>query len=214
MARDFSRIWTGESAKLLHCLTGTLLSYSSSTASLTVTATTTSLTTSTSSVESRQLHIYWNPLQSPVHLAHSHAPEFDGYVDRFGTAYIHMYEREGTNNGRLMTALFGNDDSIFGGEIGAKLFFLPCTLPTTHEETLNAASEALSAVLAYRRRLSIAMPDWIADFHFSSESVHRSTLADLHRQIAVTEDQLVPYAEAKSALCANRHHLSLQSSRV
>jgi hypothetical protein len=142
-------------------------------------------------------NVDWEPLDNPVPLANTTANEFHDYLMRYG-GYIRLYPH--SDHEESVKPLFTANRSLMGCVVGRDLFFLPCTVPPTRTEAVEAAKSAVSAVMAYRLRTSEEMPEWVDEFRFDTENALHHRLADLHQQMAEATKSIDLYSQMKGAL--------------
>ena len=124
-------------------------------------------------------------------------PEFRDFTDHFGTAYHELlYDPKDTQ----ITPVCRDGHTTFGLAFLQRVFFLPCTKPDTHDKAVQMAAEAVKAVIAYCKRVSMEMPAWTAEFAFAQESALRAQATDLHCQAVQIEGQIDSYISFKGAL--------------
>jgi hypothetical protein len=145
-----------------------------------------------------QLGVAWGRRESPCSVVESLHPEFREYVTRFGTGYLELgYKREDSD---WVKPICSASQNLYGVVVFGTVFFLPCTMPQTHEQTLEMARAAIAAVIAYRRRMSKELPEWTTEFAFAQESALRAQANDLHCQVVQIEGQIDSYILFKGAL--------------
>ena len=117
--------------------------------------------------------------QQPLPSVESLVPEFRDYLLRFGTGYVDFLFAEDQKD--LIKPLCGKNENLFGLVLAGKVFLLPSPVPRSEEQLEQIIVAAITAVLAYRRRMSFQMPLWVNDFVFSREGCLRAQL-EISRQ--------------------------------
>jgi hypothetical protein len=147
----------------------------------------------------KRLRTDWGNLRGTAAPIFSNVSEFETFISKYGLARIYFkphYELEDR-----VTPICGERDRCLAFELDRLIFFLPCHRPQAHEEAADMAAAAVRAVLAYRERISTAMPHWLDEFQLVRERALRSELSKCHQAIAALEAKLEPYSKWKSALC-------------
>jgi hypothetical protein len=126
-------------------------------------------------------------------------PEFRDYVDRFGTAYVAFGLPEGI--AEIAKPICVGDDCVFGFALGRRILLLPCTVPQRHDQVLETVTAAIQAAIAYRRRISTALPTWVKEFVFGQEKTLIDKVQKLREEVEALEIQIGVYDEFKGVLC-------------
>jgi hypothetical protein len=142
--------------------------------------------------------IDWRPLGTAHPVFDVSASEFSSYIKHHGTARV-MF-RLGDDRPEL-SSIAGDRKACEAFEIQRRAFFLPCHRPETREVALGIVADAARAVLAYRKRLSTAMPAWVSTFSFAREKQLTDEFNRLRTEISSIETQLGTYEKYKGALC-------------
>jgi hypothetical protein len=142
--------------------------------------------------------ISWDSYKTPVSHVDSKIPEFQPYIERFGSVYVHysMY----SDMREHVKVICGNSD-LFAITLFDKLFFLPCTNPSTHKQAIDAAAAAVKAVITYRKRISKAKPQWVSEFRFAQENSLLDEHQKLQKQLNHVEVKIDSYSNYKGVLC-------------
>jgi hypothetical protein len=140
----------------------------------------------------------WECRKTPFPAVESAVPEFREFVSRYGAGYVVLDIQEEQRDWAKPVCVANKQ--VYGIVVGDRMFFLPCAVPQTHDQIVKIAGAAVTAVIAYRRRMSMEMPEWTAEFAFSRESALRAQASDLHTQIAQLEGQIDSYISFKGAL--------------
>lgn len=143
--------------------------------------------------------ISWGSLKEPVSHLDSQISEFQPYIERYGVAYV--YFNRDYKNSDSTKVICGNDDNPVAFSFFDEAFFLPCSKPKTHEQALGAAESAIKAVIAYRKRISKAKPQWISEFRFTEENSLIDNAKKLQRQLNEIEIKIDSYSNYKGVLC-------------
>ncbi|TKJ47394.1 hypothetical protein CEE34_04160 [Candidatus Aerophobetes bacterium Ae_b3a] len=146
----------------------------------------------------QSFNISWDNYKTPVSHAESKIPEFQPYVERFGSAYVHYSM---SSDRREHVKVICGDSNLFAITFFDKLFFLPCTNPSTHKQAIGAAVAAAKAVIAYRKRISKAKPQWISEFRFTQENSLINDAKELQQQLNQIETKIDSYGNYKGVLC-------------
>lgn len=146
----------------------------------------------------QSFNISWGNYKTPVSHAESKIPEFQTYVERFGSAYVHYSM---CSDMREHVKVICGDSNLFAITFFDKLFFLPCTNPSTHKQAIGAAAAAAKAIIAYRKRISKAKPQWISEFRFTQEDLLIKDAKELQQQLNQIETKIDSYGNYKGALC-------------
>lgn len=147
----------------------------------------------------RNWKMNWENTERPFPAVESLVPELNRYVATHGIGYLALCPDRNTQDS--FTPLCKGSQNYYGGVLLRTIFFLPCPIPQNHEHSLQIATAAVEAVIAYRTRMSQEMPEWIADFSFSKESLLQSQTGDLRAQIAQLDTQIDSYISFKGSLC-------------
>lgn len=143
--------------------------------------------------------IPWNSSKNPVSHLDSQIPEFQSYIERYGSAYV-VFNRNNDNKD-LTKVICGKDDCPVAFTIFDKLFFLPCSCPKTHDQAFSAAESAIKSVITYRKRMSEAKPRWISEFLFTKEKSFLDEAQGLQQQLNQIEAKVDSYRQYKGILC-------------
>ncbi len=146
----------------------------------------------------KSIGLEWQSLSTPSQLARVETQEFNAYLGKYGTAYVKFEWPERMQ--ASVTPLFGRPAGVFGGAIRSQIFIVPCTYPHAAEQIVDAARAALEATLAFRKRISTELPEWVANFQFANELGIRANVADLRRQLMEREGAVDGYTKLKRAL--------------
>jgi len=146
----------------------------------------------------QSFEISWDTYRTPISHADSNIPEFQSYIERFGSAYVHysMY-----SDMRERVKVICGNRNLFAITLFDKLFFLPCTNPSTHKQAIEAVTSAAQAVIAYRKRISKAKPKWISEFRFTQENSLLDEAKGLQQQLNQIEAKVDSYSNYKGVLC-------------
>jgi len=143
--------------------------------------------------------ISWISLQEPVSHLNSQISEFQPYIEQYGVA--HVFITRDYSKRDSIKVICGNDDHPAACSLFDKAFILPCSYPKTHEQALGATESAIKAVIAYRKRISKAKPQWISEFRFIQENSLLNEAKELQQQINQIETKIDSYNNYKGALC-------------
>ena len=106
----------------------------------------------------------------------SKSNEFHKFIHKFGVAKTAL-----NPNGSKITkvlATMGNNESV-GIEIANQIFFLPFHSPSNSDADIESAVALCSeAVLSYRMKNAVVVPEWLNDFKFTEEEEVESKLQD------------------------------------
>jgi hypothetical protein len=142
------------------------------------------------------INIYWENLQSPLAHIHSEVPEFQEFIERYGTAHNRYRLRDGSAK-----RICGVEGYALGFSIADKVFILPCAFPETHEQAGEMAVTAIRAARDYRERIREAFPEWIAEYRFEKEGGLIAKAEELRGQLLTIESEIDVYKQYKGALC-------------
>ena len=127
------------------------------------------------------------------------APEFRDYITRFGTGYVEFGLSEDYKH--HFRQLCKTSQSVFGLVFAGKVFLLPSAVTKTEGQLDQIIVAAITAVLAYRKRMSSQMPAWVNDFVFTHEDALRTKLEEHQKQALDLEGKIGRYEDFKGALC-------------
>jgi len=142
--------------------------------------------------------ISWGCLDTVFPAVESTVSEFQEFVTRYGTGYV-VFGIQDEQRQWAKPICIGNG-KVYGIVLGANAFFLPSPVTQTHEQAVEIAKAAVTAVIAYRRRISTEMPEWTDEFVFSQESALREQEHQLRTKLAQLEAQINSYVFFKGAL--------------
>ena len=145
------------------------------------------------------LKLGWHCREQPSPVVESYAPEFREYINRFGTGYVEFHVDKQRED--LFKPLCGGSDSVFGLVVAGKIFLLPSAVPQNPDQLDRILVAAITATLAYRKRMSSQMPVWVNEFVFTREADLRTQLEDLQKKALELEGEIDRYADFKGALC-------------
>jgi hypothetical protein len=145
------------------------------------------------------LGIEWGSFSAPEPALTTDVPEFQDYMRQFGAGYAFFkIPEKWSQDVRLISA---KRRSVFGFSILDKAFFLPSVTPNSHAQAVQIAMAAVEAVIAYRGRVSKALPKWTHDFKFTAEVELRKQAQDLRERLCETDAAVDTYSRFKGVLC-------------
>ncbi len=140
--------------------------------------------------------IHWDVLRSPIAHVRSDIPEFQEFIERFGTVH-HCYSLRGD----LTKQLCGGRGMVFAFTIADRVFVLPCAYPQTHQQAVEMAVTAVRAARDYRERIKETFPEWVAEYRFGKEGQLIAKGEELRGQLLTLESEIDVYKQYKGALC-------------
>ncbi len=146
-----------------------------------------------------KLDISWRSDSEPHPALQSAIPEFSEYIDKYGAGYVGMAPPRG--NSSRIAVVCGTGKAVFGLVLSDKIFFLPCAHPQTHRQAVEMASASVAAAIAYRKRVSREIPEWVAEFAFNREKDMKVEAEGHRKQFESLETKVSAYQDFKAALC-------------
>ena len=159
-----------------------------------------------------RLGIGWSRLEEPVIPLTCTVPEFCNYMKRHGAGYVTYGHRKEQKEYAKEIAL--GDRFVYGAILGGKIFLLPAVSPRTHDQAIKMAIAALEAAIAYRERVSEALPDWVRHFHCSRESALRTEAEEVRSQLMRIDSRIEAYDGFRGALCQSADPLVDSVTRI
>jgi hypothetical protein len=149
--------------------------------------------------------LHWASHEQGTPLVESYAPEFKDYIGRYGTGYVQFhYDKDRSDHFRPLCERAGR---VYGLVISRDVFVLPSIIARTEDQVDQIVEAALTAVLAYRKRMSSQMPEWVNEFVFTREGELQTRLEDVYKTILDLEEQIDGYAAFKGVLCCQSEPL-------
>ena len=121
--------------------------------------------------------------------------EFRTFIERYGVAQTAFYLPQ-RGDPRVLAKWKGN---AVGLEVYSSLFLLPF-----HTTNLDAAGEVASlvadAIVSYRRKVRLMVPEWVKGFAFGGEAALLRQKSELTQQLETTEQALAEWMSYKAVL--------------
>ena len=160
----------------------------------------------------QRLDVYWDCLDNPDPAIDSLIPEFKDFISRYGTGYVILSHDK--DNEEWIKPICASSQEVFGLVAGGKIFFLPCTVAQTHDQIVQIALAAVEAAIAYRKRISTDLPEWVAEFSFGREASLQTEVGDHYKRLIELNEEIGQYGKFKGALCYQSDPLVGVVSRV
>ncbi len=145
------------------------------------------------------LGISWWSDTTPYPALESAIPEFSDYIGKYGAGYVYMEPPLGDPSRTSIVCRDG--ETVYGMAINDQIFFLPCTGPSSSQQAAEMASAAVAAVIAYRKRVSRELPEWVDKFAFDNEERIRAKAEEHRTQLKALEREISAYRDFKAVLC-------------
>lgn len=126
-------------------------------------------------------------------------PEFKEYIERFGTGYVKLTPKAGFQE--YFAPICTEGSVVFGAAIGNRVFVLPSVSIDRIDQSVDIVACAIKAMLAYRERVSRAMPRWLEEFSFLKERELKFQAQAARAQLEDLEARAGSYASFKGVLC-------------